>query len=151
MLSNYLMFLLVVKPEMLPNPRPQEAHAGVCRVLDNIWSSRQHGDSEGNSSAASSHKNWNPFHMLKEQFQRLNELFHQDGPNASSRIKQRKELFSNMWNRGYDEKVCVPSFNLFLFCLFLSHCTDFCQFQFNGIDADHVSVCNIYRTTYFIS
>jgi hypothetical protein len=34
-LSNYLMFLLVVKPEMLPNPRPQEAHAGVavCAVF----------------------------------------------------------------------------------------------------------------------
>jgi hypothetical protein len=137
-LSNYLMFLFVVKPEMLPNPRPQEAHAGVCSVLDNIWSSRHHGDDERNSSAVS-HKSWNPFHMLNEQFQRLNELFHQDGPNASSRIKQRKELVSYMWNTGYDEKVCVPSFNLFLFYLFLSHCTDFCQFQFDGID-DHAPV-----------
>ncbi|WVZ49504.1 hypothetical protein U9M48_000859 [Paspalum notatum var. saurae] len=102
-LSNYLMFLLVVNPEMLPTPRPHEAHAAVCRVLDNIWSSRHHGDDERNSSAAS-HKSWNPFYMLEEQFQRLNELFRQDGPNASSRIKQRKELFSYMWNTGYDEK-----------------------------------------------
>ncbi|CAN6217307.1 unnamed protein product [Urochloa humidicola] len=109
-LSNYLMFLFVVKPEMLPNPRPQEAHADVCRVLDNIWSSRHHGADERNSSAAS-HKNWNHFHMLKEQFQRLHELFRQDGPNASSRIKQRKELVSYMWNTGYDEKYYGPSVN----------------------------------------
>jgi len=134
-LSNYLMFLLVVKPEMLPDPRPQKAHADLCHVWDKIWRSLHHGDDEYKSSAAS-HRSWNPFNVLKGQFQRLNELLHQDGPHAS-RIKQRKELVSNIFNPLHENE--VSSLKFASFYLFLSHCTGFCHFQY------------IYRTTYFIS
>ncbi|CAO2145717.1 unnamed protein product [Urochloa humidicola] len=105
-LSNYMMFLLVIKPEMLPIYRLQKAHTDLCHVFDDLWSSHRHGNDACNSSAPS-HKSWNPFNVLKEQFRSLNELFHRDRPNAS-RIEQRKELISYMFNpAGCHEWVCV--------------------------------------------
>ncbi|CAN6234163.1 unnamed protein product [Urochloa humidicola] len=72
-LSNYMMFLLLVKPDMLPGRTTYKPYQRTCNTLDLLWSGQPFPD-----------RSWNPFCMFKE-------LFHHDGPDGS-RVQQWEKL-----------------------------------------------------------
>ncbi|KAL6598265.1 hypothetical protein ACP70R_046430 [Stipagrostis hirtigluma subsp. patula] len=86
-LSNYMMFLLVVKPNMLPGAARHNIHLASCEQLEGQCRMR-FGDKD--NPVAASPISWNPYHILKE-------LIHHDGPNFS-RIPQREKLAEMAWS-----------------------------------------------------
>ncbi|CAO2041768.1 unnamed protein product [Urochloa humidicola] len=72
-LSNYMMFLLLVKPDMLPGRTTYKPYQRTCNTLDLLWGGQP-----------SPNRSWNPFRMLKE-------LLHNDGPDGS-RVQQWEKL-----------------------------------------------------------
>uniref|UniRef100_A0A0D9WUR7 DUF4220 domain-containing protein n=1 Tax=Leersia perrieri TaxID=77586 RepID=A0A0D9WUR7_9ORYZ len=87
-LSNYMMFLLVVKPSMLPGAARHNIHLASCEQIQGQCC-MSFGDKEENPMAASP-ISWNPYCMIKE-------LLHHDGPNCSS-IPRRKKLAEMVWS-----------------------------------------------------
>jgi hypothetical protein len=114
-LSNYMMYLMVVKPDMLPDPRPQNAYADICHYLESQWSGWS-SDNEGDSEAATQRMGWNVYYMLKEKFHMLKELFHYDGRNGS-RIREMEKLAEMLLNTTPKDKVWL--FTLIIRNLFL--------------------------------
>ncbi|CAN6242359.1 unnamed protein product [Urochloa humidicola] len=86
-LSNYMMFLLVVKPNMLPGAARHNIHLTSCEQLE-VQCRARLGDKD--NPVAPSPISWNPYCMFKE-------LFHQDGPNCS-RIPRREKLADMAWS-----------------------------------------------------
>ncbi|KAG0524831.1 hypothetical protein BDA96_06G002000 [Sorghum bicolor] len=86
-LSNYLMFLLVVKPNMLPGAARHNIHLTSCEQLEGQCRMR-FGDKD--NPVAPSPVSWNPYYILKE-------LFHHDGPSCS-RIPRREKLAEVAWS-----------------------------------------------------
>jgi len=85
-LSNYMMFLLVVKPDMLPGAARNNVHLASCEQIEGECHMR-FGDKD--NPVAASPISWHPYCILKE-------LFHQDGPN-NSRILQREKVAEMVW------------------------------------------------------
>uniref|UniRef100_A0A0E0KSD6 DUF4220 domain-containing protein n=1 Tax=Oryza punctata TaxID=4537 RepID=A0A0E0KSD6_ORYPU len=85
-LSNYMMFLLVAKPDMLPGRARHNLYLDVCKSSEGLW--RDCVTDEGNPVAISP-RSWNPYRGLKE-------LFHHEGPNRS-RIPQREKLAEKLF------------------------------------------------------
>ncbi|CAL4985834.1 unnamed protein product [Urochloa decumbens] len=88
-LSNYMVFLLVVKPEMVPGRTRHNLFADVLRDLEDNTTFRLTG--EDNSSL----RTWNPYYMVKE-------LLHHEGP-SSSRIPLREKLADDLLNEYISE------------------------------------------------
>ncbi|XP_062225060.1 uncharacterized protein LOC133923807 isoform X2 [Phragmites australis] len=86
-LSNYMMFLLVVKPYMLPGAARHNVHLASCEQIEGQCR-MCFGDKD--NPVVASPVSWNPYCMLKE-------LFHHDGPNPS-RIPQREKLAEMVWS-----------------------------------------------------
>jgi hypothetical protein len=86
-LSNYMMFLLVVKPNMLPGAARHNIHLTSCEQLE-VQCRAHFGDKD--NPVAPSPISWNPYCMFKE-------LFHHDGPNVS-RIPRREKLAEMAWS-----------------------------------------------------
>jgi hypothetical protein len=86
-LSNYLMFLLVVKPNMLPGAARHNIHLTSCEQLEGHCRTR-FGDKD--SPLAPSPVSWNLCYIIKE-------LFHHDGPSCS-RIPRREKLAEVAWS-----------------------------------------------------
>ncbi|CAL4983961.1 unnamed protein product [Urochloa decumbens] len=76
-LSNYMMFLLVVKPDMLPGFTTHNPYKAACNFMDNLWST--------NPVMVSASTSWNPCQIIKGW------LFQHEGPNGSS-IPEREKL-----------------------------------------------------------
>ncbi|CAN6303159.1 unnamed protein product [Urochloa humidicola] len=83
-LSNYMMFLLVKKPNMLPGRASHKIYSDTRKYLEEGWNAAL--DDEDKSAMASSGC-WNKCCILKE-------LFHHEGPNCSSTVPrpQRRKL-----------------------------------------------------------
>jgi hypothetical protein len=86
-LSNYMMFLLVEKPNMLPGAARHNVHLASCEQMEGQCSM---GFGDKDDPVVESPASWNPYRLLKE-------LFHHDGPNPS-RIPQREKLAEMVWN-----------------------------------------------------
>ncbi|RCV29905.1 hypothetical protein SETIT_6G051000v2 [Setaria italica] len=85
-LSNYMMFLLMAQPEMLPGPIRQGQYADTCNELDKVWDKCLADRKQGADPDRGSPQKW--WSMLKKLFQR-------DKPNAS-RMPQIKELATKL-------------------------------------------------------
>ncbi|EAY94723.1 hypothetical protein OsI_16500 [Oryza sativa Indica Group] len=85
-LSNYMMFLLVAKPDMLPGRARHNLYLDICKSWEGLW--RDCMTDEGNP-VEMSPRSWNPYRGLKE-------LFHREGPNCS-RIPQREKLAEKLF------------------------------------------------------
>uniref|UniRef100_A0ACD5TRD4 Uncharacterized protein n=1 Tax=Avena sativa TaxID=4498 RepID=A0ACD5TRD4_AVESA len=85
-LSNYMMFLLVVKPDMLPGAARCNVHLASCEQIEGQCD-MCFGDE---NPMAASPISWRPYCILKE-------FFHHDGPNPS-RIPQREKLAEMVWS-----------------------------------------------------
>lgn len=92
-LSNYMMFLLVAKPDMLPGRMHRTVYLDLCKYLDSEWTTLL--TDVGNSSPKG--WNWNPHRVLKE-------LFRHQGPDPHSRIPQREKLAKKLLSK-FDDKV----------------------------------------------
>uniref|UniRef100_A0A0A9D6T8 DUF4220 domain-containing protein n=1 Tax=Arundo donax TaxID=35708 RepID=A0A0A9D6T8_ARUDO len=88
-LSNYMMFLLLVKPDMLPGRTRQDMYIEICNNLDLYDGSLGEEDTP-------SPRSWNPCRLLKE-------LFHHEGPH-DSRIQRRDELSQRLYKRYNDTR-----------------------------------------------
>ncbi|CAM0958624.1 unnamed protein product [Alopecurus aequalis] len=86
-LSNYMMFLLVVKPDMLPGGARNNVHLASCEQIEEQCHMR-FGDK--NNPVAASPISWQPYCILKE-------LFNHDGP-SHSRIPQRDKVADMVWS-----------------------------------------------------
>ncbi|KAJ1269782.1 hypothetical protein BS78_06G003500 [Paspalum vaginatum] len=86
-MSNYMAFLLVVKPNMLPGAARHNIHLTSCEQLEAQCRLR-FGDKD--SPVAPSPIRWNPCYVLKE-------LFRHDGPSCS-RISRREKLAEVAWS-----------------------------------------------------
>ncbi|CAN6270792.1 unnamed protein product [Urochloa humidicola] len=84
-LSNYMMFLLLVKPDMLPERTTYKPYQRTCNALDLLWSGQP-----------SPSRSWNPFRMLKE-------LLHNDGPDGS-RVQQWEKLLEMVVSDATESK-----------------------------------------------
>ncbi|XP_037438976.1 uncharacterized protein LOC119306998 [Triticum dicoccoides] len=78
-LSNYILFLLVALPSMLPGPLRRNLYEQTCNDLVDIW--QRHGSTEPRDQVSFG---CNLFHTLKK-------LFSKDSPN-SSRHREREKL-----------------------------------------------------------
>lgn len=87
-LSNYMAFLLVVKPNMLPGAARHNIHLAPCEQLEAQCRMRRFGG--GDKDDAPSPVRWNPCCVLKE-------LFRRDGPSCS-RITRREKLADMAWS-----------------------------------------------------
>ncbi|XP_015697793.1 uncharacterized protein LOC102706976 isoform X2 [Oryza brachyantha] len=87
-ISNYMMFLLVAKPNMLPGAARHNIHLASCEQIEAHCGRMGLGD-KGNPMAASP-VSWNPYSILRE-------LLHNDGPSCSS-IPRREKLAEVVWN-----------------------------------------------------
>ncbi|KAL6841154.1 hypothetical protein ACP4OV_029123 [Aristida adscensionis] len=97
-LSNYMMFLLVVKPEMLPGRARHKVYLDGSNYLDG------HGSQclDGDSVMAASPRSSNPYCACMESLQRWRkELFHHEGPNGS-RIPLREKLADRLFKKYKD-------------------------------------------------
>ncbi|KAJ1259867.1 hypothetical protein BS78_10G188600 [Paspalum vaginatum] len=86
MLSNYMMFLLMAQPEMLPGPIRQGQSRDTFNELDRLW---DHCLSLAAAEAA-------PKNNQKRWWTVLWELFQCDGPSNDSRMPQKKELATKL-------------------------------------------------------
>nr|CAB3480662.1 unnamed protein product [Digitaria exilis] len=86
-LSNYMMFLLVVKPNMLPGAARHNIHLTSCEQLEGQCRA-SFGDKD--NPVAPSPISWNPCRMFRE-------LFHHDSPSCS-RIPRREKLAQMAWS-----------------------------------------------------
>uniref|UniRef100_A0A0A9CCN5 DUF4220 domain-containing protein n=1 Tax=Arundo donax TaxID=35708 RepID=A0A0A9CCN5_ARUDO len=96
-LSNYMMFLLVAKPDMLPGRAHNNLYLDICKFSERLWTDCL-ADDEGNSVMASP-GSWNPYCILKE-------LFHHEGPHCS-RIQQREKLAEKLFISYKDTQALV--------------------------------------------
>ncbi|KAL6841049.1 hypothetical protein ACP4OV_029018 [Aristida adscensionis] len=92
-ISNYMMFLLVLKPEMLPGRPRHKVFVDACKFLDEHWS-----QCLDDGAVITSSQSWNPYNMLKE-------LFHHEGPNNGSRILLREKLADKLYSKYKDDNV----------------------------------------------
>jgi hypothetical protein len=147
-LSNYLMFLLVVKPNMLPGAARHNIHLTSCEQLEGQCQMR-FGDKD--NPVAPSPVSWNPYYILKE-------LFHHDGPSCS-RIPRREKLAEVAWSFSQFALVWVEWASSSFICLkiyffilgtmaqIVPHLT-VCASQFAGIASliiqlKHISLVNV--------
>jgi hypothetical protein len=86
-LSNYMTFLLVEKPNMLPGAARYNVHLASCEQMEGQCLTCC-GDKD--DPVVASPVSWNPYSLHKE-------LFHHDGPNPS-RIPQREKLAEMVWS-----------------------------------------------------
>jgi len=148
-LSDYMMFLLVVKPNMLPGAARHNIHLTSCEQQEGQCRAC-FGDKD--NPVAPSPISWNPYCMFKE-------LFHRDGPNCS-RIPRREKLAEMAWSFSQFALVwaeCGAS-SSFIFCLksispflekmtqALPHCL---QFQFAGIPSMPIQLKRILLVNMF--
>lgn len=83
-LSNYMMFLLVVKPDMLPGRAHHNLYLDVSNNFEAFWPVKD-------STVMGSPRSWNLCHMIKE-------LFQHEGPTNFSRTPQRKKIAEKLFN-----------------------------------------------------
>ncbi|KAF7014214.1 unnamed protein product [Triticum aestivum] len=103
-LSNYMMFLLVAKPAMLPGRERRTVHLTPSRILETIWRVHILGDED--KSVRASPGSWNKCCVLKE-------LFHHEGPNGSTITQAQREklaetLFANWSYEGAQQLDSYP-------------------------------------------
>ncbi|KAF7062943.1 hypothetical protein CFC21_069483 [Triticum aestivum] len=92
-LSNYMMFLLVARPYMLPGLVLQSLYEQTCNGLLDLWHQDGSTDTDCQASSHSSHPNsWSLIYLPKK-------IFKADDPN-SSRLPEREKLAQILLNRN---------------------------------------------------
>lgn len=99
-LSNYMLFLLMAQPGMLPGPIRQGQYDNTCGDLDRLWDHCSANRNQGGPVSESTQKG-NTLDKLFRKLKKFEKLFHRDEPN-DSRIREREVLARQLLETNFN-------------------------------------------------
>nr|AHW98564.1 hypothetical protein [Oryza sativa f. spontanea] len=105
-LSNYTMFLVAIRPDMLPGLVLRRLYQVTCEGMARIWRERK--DTHESSSSSSSCRFIDVLSMVTRLFQ-----LHVDDPTSASRTPERKKLAAMLRDNAYNGDQNVRSHGVF--------------------------------------
>ncbi|EEC76725.1 hypothetical protein OsI_14749 [Oryza sativa Indica Group] len=105
-LSNYMMFLVAIRPDMLPGLVLRRLYQVTCEDMARIWRERK--NIHESSTSSSSCRFINAVSMVTRLFQ-----LHVDDPTSASRTPERKKLAAMLRDNAYNGDQNVRSHDVF--------------------------------------